>query len=568
MDVLSNLIAWIAQTACIVGVGVLVAAAARTARPVVRYAYWRALLVLCLALPWIQGRAHRLPAATSASQIVSIVLAPASRAASRSPGSLATLPVIVLTVLVAGALLRLAWIGVGLFGLRRLRGASQPPDAAVEDFGLQATLGTNADLRYLRNHGQPVTFGLRRPIVLLPDTLRAHGCHLRCAVLCHELLHVRRRDWAWLLAEEALRALLWFHPAVWWLISRIQLAREEVVDDLVVRITGRRRTYMEALMAFADQTPLAPVAAFARRRQLFRRMMLISKENEMSIRRLVFWSVVAALVMSGAVPYAVRAFPLTQAGPDAVVRAQPGPLESHASPISPDNPVPRRLVGAMPPYPAAIASDGLHGVVTLVITLDASGHVAELRWRLTGTRFDQRPIDATRALAAINTLGRAATDAVRQWVYDPPAAAPITFGANIAFAPDAEPLLVAHGFPVLTPAPQSATVSPPPSPPPPPPGWAQDAIRISGDMKPPTKIKDAKAVYPPEAKAEKVQGVVVLEARIGADGKVSNTRVLRSSPLLDQAAIDAVMQWEFIPALLNGVPHPVLVTITVNFTLQ
>jgi len=59
-----------------------------------------------------------------------------------------------------------------------------------------------------------------------------------------------------------------------------------------------------------------------------------------------------------------------------------------------------------------------------------------------------------------------------------------------------------------------------------------------------------------------------LEITIGPDGKVSDARVLRSIPLLDQAALDAVRQWVFTPTLLNGVPVPVIMTVTVNFTLQ
>ena len=65
-----------------------------------------------------------------------------------------------------------------------------------------------------------------------------------------------------------------------------------------------------------------------------------------------------------------------------------------------------------------------------------------------------------------------------------------------------------------------------------------------------------------------MQGVVIIEARIEADGTVSRTRVLRSIPMLDDAAVDAVGQWEFTPTLLNGQPSPVIMTVTVNFTLQ
>ncbi|MBW8713179.1 MAG: energy transducer TonB [Acidobacteria bacterium] len=75
-------------------------------------------------------------------------------------------------------------------------------------------------------------------------------------------------------------------------------------------------------------------------------------------------------------------------------------------------------------------------------------------------------------------------------------------------------------------------------------------------------------VYPPIAQSARVSGVVIIEATIGADGKVKDAKVLRSIPLLDQAALDAVKQWQFTPTLLNGVPVPVIMTVTVNFTLQ
>ena len=80
----------------------------------------------------------------------------------------------------------------------------------------------------------------------------------------------------------------------------------------------------------------------------------------------------------------------------------------------------------------------------------------------------------------------------------------------------------------------------------------------------PAKTKHVNPIYPAVAQSGKVQGVVILEALIGTNGKVTNARVV---PLLDQAAIDAVMQWEFTPTLLNGQPVPVLMTMTVQFTL-
>ena len=92
-------------------------------------------------------------------------------------------------------------------------------------------------------------------------------------------------------------------------------------------------------------------------------------------------------------------------------------------------------------------------------------------------------------------------------------------------------------------------------------------MRVDGNIKPPSKTKNVPPVYPTIAQAARVEGIVVLEALIGPNGNVQQARVLRSIPLLDQAAIDAVQQWEFTPTLLNGVAVPVVMTVTVGFTL-
>lgn len=91
-------------------------------------------------------------------------------------------------------------------------------------------------------------------------------------------------------------------------------------------------------------------------------------------------------------------------------------------------------------------------------------------------------------------------------------------------------------------------------------------VRVGGRIRAPNKVKDVKPVYPAIARSAGVAGVVTIEATIGPDGKVIDTKVVRSIPLLDQAALEAVRQWEYTPTLLNGVPVPVLVTITINFT--
>jgi periplasmic protein TonB len=102
----------------------------------------------------------------------------------------------------------------------------------------------------------------------------------------------------------------------------------------------------------------------------------------------------------------------------------------------------------------------------------------------------------------------------------------------------------------------------PDAPPPP------QAVRVGGQIKEPKKLKHVNPAYPDIAKQARVQGVVILECTISPQGKVTDVKVLRGIPLLDSAAIEAVKQWVYSPTLLNGVPVPVIMTVTVNFRLS
>jgi|SRR5687767_6845524 len=90
-------------------------------------------------------------------------------------------------------------------------------------------------------------------------------------------------------------------------------------------------------------------------------------------------------------------------------------------------------------------------------------------------------------------------------------------------------------------------------------------VRVGGNIKPPVKVKDVPAVYPDDARRAGIRGMVILEVTIGADGRVSDARVLRSIPLLDAAAVEAVKQWVYEPTMVNGRAVPLRMTATVNF---
>ena len=105
-------------------------------------------------------------------------------------------------------------------------------------------------------------------------------------------------------------------------------------------------------------------------------------------------------------------------------------------------------------------------------------------------------------------------------------------------------------------------------PPPPPPPKKKDPVRVGGSIQSSKLIRRVEPVYPDLAKRARVQGVVLLQVTVDETGNVTDLKIIRGHPLLNQAAVDAVKQWKYSPTLLNGEPVPVIATVTVNFLLN
>lgn len=158
-------------------------------------------------------------------------------------------------------------------------------------------------------------------------------------------------------------------------------------------------------------------------------------------------------------------------------------------------------------------------------------------------------------------------------VVDTSNAAPISAPPSIAPEPDLPPSVpastaLASGDAGVIFGPPAAFVEPPPPPPPPPLPQTAEPVRLHTGVVAPRRIATAEPVYPAVAKAAHVEGIVIVEAVIGVDGRVESAKVLRSVPLLDQAALDAVREWRYTPGMLNGVAVPIIMTVTVNFSLS
>jgi len=446
--------------------------------------------------------------------------------------------------------------------LRWLQARSPGEDCSQEFSDLQQWIGTDATIRWSAEISHPVTFGWRRSYILLPPAVRALDRTAARALVAHELFHVRRGDWLWQIAEELVRAIFWFHPAMWWLVSRVQLARETVVDELSILATNSRRAYMDTLLAFADESGPLAASAFSRRRHLVHRITLLSREGSMSATRVTFASLVLAAALAVSATTAVAAFPLLQAPRDPVQ-------------------------GQLSPEQRATLD---RGVEQARAALAREPNAPDLLNDLGTAIWARTSRDAELTGAAKEQLLREAIAAETSALAVRPGYVPALVNKNLllrALATEtADPLaqrsMLAEADSLRTRATalrqtQMALQPPPPPPPPPPPGAPDDftalvatlqPIRVGGTVRAPVKIRDVRPVYPARAEASRVQGVVIVEAVIDQTGHVAAARVLRSIPLLDQAALDAVRQWEYQPVLLNGAPASALMTVTVNFSLQ
>ena len=171
---------------------------------------------------------------------------------------------------------------------------------------------------------------------------------------------------------------------------------------------------------------------------------------------------------------------------------------------------------------------------------------------LIGHRYDREVASTSPPLAVVRTTS--ASSRVAQGSFDEIEQAWLAGGDNALQGPGGRMHMHASGG---IGAVASASIS----------SAAAGAVRVGGNIRPPTRTQFAEPAYPPTARAAGVQGVVLIELVVGADGAVSDARVLRSIPLLDQAALDAVRQWRYEPTLLNGAPTPVIMTAAVNFSL-
>jgi TonB family protein len=543
------LLTYSAQVLILVAAAALAARAVRLPLPAARLHYWRVVVALCLLLPALTG----LSAAGRPVATVTFEAAAAAAAVSPPPAAswMASAGTALPWIILAGIAARLLWLAAGAVRLRQLRHRSRPVPLASALEALHQSIAPHAVVHSTVDLTQPVTFGWRRPIVLLPPRFETLTAEAQRGVLCHELLHVRRRDWPGIVGEELLRAVFWFHPAMWWALEQVHLSREQVVDQLVVARAPARREYMDALLQFADAPDAAhPAIAFLRRRHLAARLRQMSKEPHMTRRRLASAVVVLLVVVAGTAATVLSALPLTlpgfaaQGGTSLEVRlaeTEPAPGLREAELDGSD----RRVY--LRPDAVVTGAD-----VTSARVTDAGGQYS------ISVTFST-PASNRLAAATKSHIGRPVAILLDGRVISAPTLRSIIRGSAVITGDftRAQAERIAAGL-----APRGAAS-------------AAAAPRPFTSQQPgvvlPRPINQVKPQYTAAAMDAGIQGDVELEAVVEADGTVGDVAVTKSLDTvygLDDAAIDAVNRWTFTPGTKDGQPVDVLIHMNMRFTLK
>ena len=307
----SNLASWVAQVFVIATVGASLPLLFRIRHPRTQLAYTHFVLAVCAFIPLIQPWRHPILSPDSPAGVTITY-------GTLLPANTIHIPFgwdrVAWAVLAAGFVFRLGWLAAGLIHIRRYRISSKPLESVPYSVGLaRERVGAKAVFCVSPEVRSPATVGFFRPVVLLPESFLSLSPASQHGIACHELLHVRRRDWLVSVIEEFLAAVFWFHPGVWWLLAQSRLSREQLVDAEVVQLTSAREDYIASLLAIAGtrlELDLAPAPLFLRRRHLTKRMHLLLMEVSMSKLRLISSYAAMAAILAVVAGAMFLTFPL------------------------------------------------------------------------------------------------------------------------------------------------------------------------------------------------------------------------------------------------------------------
>ena len=493
----------------------------RVRSPAIRHAVWCLSAAVMLASAW--------PASWSASGGIDLPVSQTIYMVVTAGGPSEASPVAEASswrlwaagIWLAGLLWFAARWALGAIWLRRAVAASEPLTEPLAD-----SLGACARWLESPSARTPVVAGWLRPAVLLPPGWREWSQTKLAAVVSHETAHIRRADPSFMALAALNRAVLWFHPLSWWLERRIASEAELACDDEASLVLGDRLEYARALVEVAAAVGpqrrrfAAGAVAMAGAAPVARRVdrLLSAGPSRRGVLRKWQWAALSAMVLGG--------FALT-------VSVRPTLAQSTGTAVEGviTDPSGARVPGAQ------------------VLLLDEdSDAVATTSSRTDGT-YRLSPAGGGRYTLLV--LGQG---------FQPYRKSRITVIAGATASQPVE-LTVAGVEEAIRVGPSVAQSGP---------GGLPTRIRIGGDVQKSKLLRQVRPDYPAEARAERVQGVVLLNAVIDKQGAPIElfAEPNGADARLVEAAIKAVQQWRYKPTLLNGNPIEVLTKVQINFTLS
>lgn len=368
-----NLILLSVQITIVVACGALLIRHTPLRAPGPAHAFWRMVLLLSLLLPLFVFRSQ--PDSDGGGTVVS-----AMGAATPLPAAIPWDRWLILVV-AAGCLLFLLRLALSLWRIRTCLRRSRPLPSD----------GGEAEFRVSEDVKGPVTFGWPKPVILVPPSYLVMAPAAQQAIRNHELVHVRRHDWFHMLAEEVVRAIYWFHPAVWYVLGRIHVTREQVVDLEAIGLTGDRDSYLDALLSVAGlrrEPDYSPAPLFLRRRHLAERVETIVRQP----RAAPGWAKAAGIAVLGAAAAVALTIAPLRPPPKPVDRIRVGGNQQAGKLVQRPRPL----------YPLAAKQARIQGTVRMAVIIGRDGRVKSVE-----------------PVAGHPLLTASAVEAVRQWQYQP-----------------------------------------------------------------------------------------------------------------------------------------------------
>lgn len=539
---LALLLACAAKITCLLAMAWLLVKIARHQSAALRHWIWLLGILSSLVLPFLTWL---LPAWHSAMLYQASLFLHLPKGIAGDPGALTystTIDVVansplwnspgkvVLLLWAAGFALVLLRLGAGIGRLALTSARSKPLledewSHTVAEFSNHFKIARRVRVLLSRSQAAvPLTWGIIRPVILLPAVAREWPEGRRRIVIGHELAHVARNDWMFQILAELARGFYWFHPLAWKAAKGLREQSECACDDSVLNCGIEAAQYANELLDFAralqrSRQSWSAALGFLRPSNFERRLTIMlnpwRNRTRLSMRSKLFALLPALCLLL----------------PLAAIHL---PAQNTAG----------RFGGTIYDPSGALVPGA-----TITLTKSDSSKIEIARSGSEG-RFNFATLAPGQYELRVLKPGFAEYKASQ---------IAIKSGEESAQTVTLQPEVVRVVLKVVEegkPRGQSDTTG-------------DKKGHVGGYIQEPTVLNKVDPVYPPAAKAAGIQGTVLLNATIGKKGNLLSLRVMNSDvdPDLARAALEAVSQWQYSPVLLNGDPIEVETTITVNFRL-